>query len=111
MSLLPDFAQPYRLVRNDVIQSRFNGETEQFEVRRNTSLLGCYWRRFARWLPELRRSVGARLGRSPPASQPQKWWRFLMRTLGDLAAATRRLVERMQVTIFGRYRCHQPRPS
>ena len=34
-----------------------------------------------------------------------------MDATGDLARATRRLVEHMRVTIFGRYRCHQPRPS
>jgi hypothetical protein len=111
VSLLPDFAQPYRLVRNEVIEWYFSGETEQVETQRNTMLLRCYWRRFTRWLPELRRAVGAGLGRSPPASEPRRWWAFLMDVAGDLARATRRLVEQMRVTIFGRYRCHQPTPS
>jgi hypothetical protein len=110
VSLLPDFAQPYRLVRNEVIERYFSSEMERILAQRNTFLLRCYWQRFGTWLPELRRAVGAGLGRSPPASQQQRWWRFLMDATGDLARATRRLTGIKQVTIFGRYRCHQPRP-
>ena len=110
VSLLPDFAQPYRLVRNTAIERCFSGDPKGMEPQRNTTLLRCYWRRFTRWLPELRRTVGAGFGRSPPASRPQRWWVFLMDSTGDLARATRRLVEQMRVTVFGRYRCHQPKP-
>lgn len=111
VSLLPDFAQPYRLVRNEVIERYFSGESEPVEARRHVLLLRCYWRKFTTWLPDLRRAVGADLGRSPPASEPRKWWLFLMDATGDLVRATRRLVEHVRVTVFGRYRCHQPRPS
>ena len=111
VSLLPDFAQPYRLVRNEAIERYFSAPSERIEVRRNSTLLRCYWRRFTLWLPELKRAIGTGLGRSPPASEPRSWWVFLMDATGDLARATRRLVEHMRVTIFGRYRCHQPRPS
>ena len=110
VSLLPDFAQPYRLIRNEAIEQYFSGEQERIAMGRNTVLLRCYWRQFARWLPELKSTIGPALGRSPPASQPQRWWAFLMDAMGDLAAASRRLVERARVTIFGRYWCHQPRP-
>lgn len=111
VSLLPDFAQPYRLVSNEAIERYFSDPSERVEVRRNSTLLRCYWRRFTLWLPELKRAIGTGLGRSPPASEPRSWWVFLMDATGDLARATRRLVEHMRVTIFGRYRCHQPRPS
>ena len=110
VSLLPDFAQPYRLVRNEAIERYFSGRAEHTELRRNADLLRCYWRRFTRWLPKLRCAIGIAFGRSPPASQPRKWWAFLMDTTGNLERATRRMVERSRVTVFGRYRCHQPRP-
>ena len=111
VSLLPDFAQPYRLVRNEAIERYFSGQSERVEAPRHVSLLRCYWRRFTIWLPNLGRAVGANLGRSPPASEPRKWWEFLMDATGTLARATRRLVEHMRITVFGRYRCHQARVS
>ena len=107
VSLLPDFAQPYRLVRNEAIERYFHGETEPVEAQRHVLLLRSYWRRFTTWLPELSHAVGADIGRSPPSSEPRKWWAFLMDATGSLARATRRLVEKMRVTVFGRYRCHQ----
>ena len=36
---------------------------------------------------------------------------FACHAIGDLARATRQLVESTRVTIFGKYRCHQPRCS
>ena len=111
VSLLPDFAQPYRFVRSRTIERYFNGDVEADEVRRTTGLLRCYWRKFTTWLPKLKRVIGAHLGLSPPASQPRRWWGFLMDTRGNLASATRRLVEEVRVTVFGLYQCHQPRPS
>lgn len=110
VSLLPDFAQPYRLVRNEAIERYFSGETEPVEARRHVLLLRSYWRRFTTWLPDLRGALDADLGRSPPASEPRKWWVFLMGATGSLARATLRLVEHMRITVFGRYRCHQARP-
>ncbi|WP_420196873.1 DUF6431 domain-containing protein [Chthoniobacter flavus] len=111
VSLLPDFAQPYRLVRNEAIERYFSGESEPIGARRHVLLMRCYWRRFTTWLPNLSRAVGEDFGRAPPASEPRKWWVFLMDATGDLTRATGRLVEHVRVTVFGRYQCHQPRPS
>ena len=111
VSLLPNFAQPYRLLRNEAIERYFSAQSERVEARRHVLLLRCYWRRFASWLPDLSRAIGVTFGRSPPPSEPQKWWVFLMNATGDLARATRWLVEHLRVTVFGRYRCHQPRPA
>lgn len=109
-SLLPDFAQPYRLIRNAAIEQYFSvGEPN--DALRNRTLLRFYWQRFTRWLPHLKRAVGSTLGRSPPASQPERWWVFLMEVAGDLARATRQLAKDVRVTIFGKYRCHQPRSA
>lgn len=111
VSLLPDFAQPYRLVRNAAIERYFGGDVVAGEVQRSLYLLRCYWRRFITWLPRLSRAVGAHLGLSPPVSQPRKWWDFLIGATGNLARATCRLVAEVRVTVFGQYWCHQPRPS
>lgn len=111
VSLLPDFAQPYRLVRSSAIELYFGGDVVADEVQRMIYLLRCYWRRFVTWLPRLRRALAAHLGLSPPVSKPREWWAFLMDATGSLAHATCRLVAEVRTTVFGRYRCHQPRPS
>ncbi len=111
VSLLPDFAQPYRIVRNDAIEDYFVGDTSRVDVMRWSALLALYWRRFTIWLPDLREVAARSFGRGPPVNRPQKWWSFLVSAAGDLARATRRLVAEARVTIFGRYRCHRPNPA
>ena len=108
VSVLPDFAQPYRLIRNTVIEGFFDGQMDRAGVQQSSDLLICYWRRFAWWLPELRRKIGRSFGRAPPTTAPRTWWRFIIAFAGDLRRATRRLIGEMRVTIFGRYCCHQP---
>lgn len=107
-SLLPDFAQPYRLVCNSTIECYFSGDLYRADVQSWKGLLICYWKRFVAWLPKLRRRIVQRLGRAPPAKRPKRVWLFLMAAAGDLAQLTQRLVVEMHITIFGRYRCHCP---
>ena len=108
VSVLPDFAQPYRVIRNSVIADFFNGDVDRDGVQRQRGLLIVYWRRFVWWLPDLRRAIGRSFGRSPPATAPRTWWGFIIAFAGDLRRATQRLIAEMRVTIFGRYCCHQP---
>lgn len=108
VSVLPDFAQPYRLIRTAVIQASFDGRGNQAGVPQRRDLLACYWRRFIAWLPDLRRMLGRDFGRAPPSAQPREWWSFITAIAGDFARVTRRLVAEARITIFGKYRCHQP---
>lgn len=110
VSLLPDFAQPYRVVRNETIERYFAGDVGRADVRRWSELLDRYWQRFVIWLPELRMVAAVIFGRGPPASRPRKWWSSMVAVAGDLAGATWRLVSEVRVTIFGQYRCHRPNP-
>ena len=82
--MLPDFAQPYRLVRNEAIERFFNGQMERIGAERNEALLRCYWRRFTLWLPKLRRAVGADFGRAPPASEGR--WVYGRNWMGSVRA-------------------------
>jgi hypothetical protein len=111
VSLLPDFAQPYRVVRNETIEAYFAGDVGRADVRRWSELLDRYWQRFVAWLPKLRMVAAVIFGRGPPASRPWEWWSFMVAAAGDLARVTRRLVIEVRVTIFGEYRCHRPNPS
>ena len=110
VSLLPCFAQPYRVVRNMTIEAYFSGILDREDVLRWSDQLGCYWRQFTRWLPKLRDEVGAAFGRAPPIRDPRRWASFVVGITGDLAGGTERLVTERRVTVFGRYRCHSPNP-
>lgn len=107
-SLLPAFAQPYRLIHNGTIQRYFAGPRHSAEVAPWRALLRRYWRRFGRWVArgELARRGAA--GPGLPSGSAQACWRATAVRYSDLAAATRHLVTRFQITLFGRYRCHCP---
>jgi len=104
-SILPSFAQPYRLVQNEVIDEYF--ETGAADPNSPWKLiLAGYRRKFGRWLPELRRALNSRSGRAPPFEAGHEAWRALRKSLGDLERITEFLVAEFQITVFGRYRCH-----
>ena len=105
VSMLPDFAQPYRLVRNSTVQAFFSGVLVDIDVVRWTPLLQRYWRRFATWFPVLLENAAEHSGPSPPKAE--HFWSFFVSEWGELAGATLRLVGVFRITAFGRYRCHQ----
>jgi hypothetical protein len=57
-SLLPAFVQPYRFVQNGTIENYVRGDPLPDEVTRHLDLLAQYWKRFCRWLPEIKRTLG-----------------------------------------------------
>jgi len=103
--MLPDFAQPYRLVRNSAVQKFFSGECAEVEVIRWTPLLKRYWRRFQSWFPVLFEKAADHSGPDPP--MPEHIWRFFVSAWGEMPGATIHLVSAFRITAFGRYRCHQ----
>ena len=111
VSLLPSFAQPYRLVCSRTIEQFFNDEAPRTDTLHWQSLLRRYWRTFTKWLPKLVKIIGRVLGLPPPISASKGSWDALVAAYGRLDRATRILVHQFQVTAFGKYRCHGPVPS
>lgn len=109
VSLLPSFAQPYRIVLNVTIESYFGGNFYLPHVERWTTVMRRYWHRFCYWLPELLPLIKG-LGLSPPMDDPVKCWASVLRWSESLSVATMRLTKLFSVTLFGRYRCHFPNP-
>lgn len=107
VSLLPHFAQPYRLIRNRVI-TLFIAETHRRQTARWTEILRRYWRRFCAWHKTLVTILVMSWGRSPPTENPLALWRWLEDFYGGLDNASDALIGELQITFFGRYRCHQP---
>lgn len=109
-SILPSFAQPYRLVQNSDIDDYFETGSAAPSSPWKT-ILRNYWSKFTRWLPELRRALSAQPDRAPPFETGPEAWRALRKAVGDLERITEFLVSEFQITAFGRYRCHRTSPS
>jgi hypothetical protein len=107
VSILPSFAQPYRLVLNVTI-SEFFGGTISANALSWLPLLKQYWNRFANWLPQIDRVIKSAVSRSPPHLDAAGWWQVMVATFGGLERITVALVGRFGVTLFGRYCCHSP---
>ena len=107
VSILPSFAQPYRLVLNATINEFFGGTLGANSLSW-LSLLQQYWNRFTKWIPEINRVIKSVVERSPPHPDAAGWWQVIVAVFGDLEKITGTLVSRFGVTLFGRYRCHSP---
>jgi len=107
VSMLPSFAQPYRLVRNSTVQKYFSGKRIEIDVIRWTPLLTRYWRRFRAWFPKLFEKAGKHSGLSPPMPTEEHYWHFFMSAWGEMSGATAHLVGTFRLTAFGIYQCHQ----
>jgi hypothetical protein len=110
ISLLPSFAQPYRLIQNRTLGFYVNN-THQTETSRWKSLLRPYWRRYCRWSKHLIIALSGAWGRSPPTNSPIGLWRWLETFYGGFEKASNRLIIDLKITFFGKYRCHQPNHS
>ena len=108
VSILPSFAQPYRLVLNTTISEFFGGTLGTGSLSW-LSLLKQYWNRFANWLPEIDRIIRSVVERSPPRPDATGWWEVIVGVFGGIEKITITLVSRYGVTLFGRYRCHSPK--
>ena len=111
VSILPVFAQPYRVVQNEMIERYIRGAPYDASVMRWMGVLPRYRRRFVRWLPEIQRVLGLDSNRAPPEdAEALAWWRRLVAEYGDLGRTTLVFVSLFKITLFGRYQCHRPNP-
>jgi hypothetical protein len=108
--MLPDFAQPYRLVCNATIERYFNGERHSPEVLRREFLLRRYWDRFEEWYPRVLEIIGHRMPVRLLMEESGGYWQAVSLTYSSISRATLKLVRQYEVTLFGKYRCHSPRP-
>ena len=111
VSVLPAFAQPYRLIHNHTIQRFFCGHRKGEDVKPWLVLLRRYWKRFGRWVARDDAIPRSWFDHAPPPCSPAGWWTAVVALFGTMIVATQNLVTEFQVTLFGRYRCHRPNVS
>lgn len=108
VSLLPDFAQPYRLLASELIEDYFFERSNRF-LECWLDLLKSYRKRFEGWYERLCSIVGFSLGRAPPelGSSAAEYFKWLVGACGNsLKKTTRTLTKRLKVSTFGHYQCH-----
>lgn len=107
VSILPSFAQPYRLVINSTISEFFTGSVSATALSW-LPLLKQYWNRFANWVPKIGKILRTVTQRAPPQPEAAAWWEVIAAVFGGIENITTTLVSQFGVTLFGRYRCHSP---
>jgi len=108
VSLLPDFAQPYRLLASELIEDYFFERSNEF-LEAWLDLLKSYRKGFEAWYGRLSALVGFSLGRAPPGldSSAVEYFKWLVGACSNcLKKATCTLTKRLKVSIFGCYKCH-----
>lgn len=107
VSCLPDWALSYRLINVFTTQRYLDGEGGDREMFQWETVLRSYQKRIDSFAPTLVRSVNTGLG-APPSKPGQPLWPWIKKACGTLQSAARQLVSTFRITLFGRYRCHQP---
>lgn len=107
-SMLPDFAQPYRVVATDTVDEFLAGSRSGSEMVRWLPLLACYQRRFEFRLPETRRILSAEFGVEGLRGVAVEQWEDMRRYFGGARPLTIRMVGEARATVFGIYQCHSP---
>lgn len=108
VSLLPAFAQPYKLVSNDLIEKYVKYSGRCIETEPWIDLLRRYWCSFRWGLPRMSDPILVLAGLVLPLEHPKRSWELLLQWGGSLAMTTMRFTREAQITLFGRYRCHAP---
>ncbi len=106
-SMLPDFAQPHRLVGTDTVSQYLAGDREGNGVAVWAHLLEPYRSRFEDRLPETRRALVTAYGFDEPAEPATGFWKGVCRFFGGARLFTARFARDLGMTVFGIYRCHQ----
>jgi len=104
VSMLPDFALPYRYRSLDETDVYFRASDEQRRNMSDAELLRRYWRRWVQHSPTLQRFIGGASGGLE--RDPLKHWRYLISKAGGLATEHGRLIKGYGLSLLGRYRCH-----
>ena len=107
-SMLPDFAQPYRLVATDTVNEYLAGSRDGVEAKRWSEHLGRYQQRFEDRIPETRAALASAYDIGELPLQAMDLWLVVCRNFDGARRFTARLAGELGMTVFGIYDCHRP---
>lgn len=107
-SMLPDFAQPYRLVATDTVEQYLGGSKCGEAVDAWADLLEVYQRRFDERLPWTTSVLSSAYGLAELPQAAVEVWCEICGYFGGARFLTARLAGDVGVTVFGIYQCHHP---
>jgi hypothetical protein len=106
--MLPDFAQPYRLVATDTVNEYLAGSRDSAEVTRWSEHLGRYQQRFEDRIQETREALATAYNIGKLSLVATDLWGEVCRDFGGARRFTARFAGEVGMTVFGIYRCHRP---
>jgi len=109
VTILPAFAQPYRLIHNGIIERFLISAIIPTSVQRWEYLFHRYESEFMRLQPTIQQALGITSRSLPRQVTSAQWLKQLSRKFGNLGGATVALVAQVGLTPFGCYKCHRPR--
>ena len=107
-SMLPDFAQPYRLVATDTVDRYFSGTRDGVDVDVWLEHLARYQKRFDERLLETKSALAAAYDFGDLPLDATDLWLVVCRTFDGARSFTARFAGEVGMTVFGIYGCHRP---
>ena len=107
-SMLPDFAQPYRLVATDTVDKYFSGSRNSADVNVWLEHLGRYQQRIEDRILETRAALAAAYDIGDLPLIATDLWCVVCRRFDGARKFTARFAGEVGMTVFGIYGCHRP---
>ena len=107
-SMLPDFAQPHRLVATDTVSQYLGGTSSGKGVAAWDHLLESYGQRFEARLPETWHALSSAYSIVDLSNVAACLWTGACRYFGGARQFTAQFARDLGLTVFGVYKCHHP---
>ena len=107
-SMLPDFAQPYRLVATDTVDRYFSGTRNGADVDVWLEHLTRYQKRFDERLLETKTALATAYDFDELPVEAMGLWLVVCQNFDGARRFTARFASELGMTVFGIYDCHRP---
>ena len=107
-SMLPDFAQPYRLVATDTVDKYFSDARDSADVIVWAEHPARYQKRLEERIPETKAALETAYNIGELPLESTDLWLVVCRNFDGARRFTARLAGELGMTVFGIYDCHRP---
>ena len=107
-SMLPDFAQPFRLVATDTVDKYFSDARDSADVIVWVEHLARYQKRLEERIPETKAALATAYDFDELPVEAIGLWLVVCRNFDGARRFTARFAADVGMTVFGIYDCHRP---